>query len=97
MTPAWLLGSVAVGLALGAIYLGGLWLTVRSLPTMRQPAFWFLASFVLRVSIVLAGFYVIMQGRWERLIACMVGFLFARTILIRHLHDVGQAYSLTNT
>ncbi|REJ65763.1 MAG: ATP synthase subunit I [Planctomycetota bacterium] len=96
MNPAWIVGAVAVGIALGVIYFGGLWLTVRGVPTMRQPAFWFLVSFVLRMSVVLSGFYMVIGGRWERLVACMVGFLLARTLLIRHLRDVGQASSLPN-
>ena len=97
MNPAWIVGAVASGFAFGALYFGGLWLTVRSVPTMQQPAFWFLVSYVLRISVVLAGFYVVMGGRWERLVACMVGFFLARTLLIRHLRDVGQVSNLPNT
>ncbi len=94
MNPAWIIGAVATGFALGAIYFGGLWLTVRGVPTMQQPALWFLVSFVLRMSVVLAGFYFVMGGRWERLVACMVGFLLVRMLLIRHQRDVGQASKL---
>lgn len=94
MNPTWIIAAVMAGLALGAIYFGGLWLTVRSVPTMGQPAFWFFVSFVLRMSAVLAGFYAVMGGRWERLVACMVGFLLARTLSICHLRDVGQVSNL---
>lgn len=94
MNPAWIIGAVATGVALGAIYFAGLWLTTRAVPVMQQPTLWFLVSFVLRMSVVLAGFYVVMGGRWERLVACMVGFLLVRMLLIRHLRDVGQVSSL---
>lgn len=96
MNLAWMIGAVAGGFALGAIYFGGLWLTVRSVPTMRQPALWLMLSFVLRMSVVLTGIYFVMGGRWERLVACMVGFLLARTLLIRRLRDVGQVSNLPN-
>jgi len=48
---AWLAGG-----ALGAIFFGGLWWTVRKGVSSPQPALWFFGSLLLRMSIVLAGF-----------------------------------------
>ncbi len=42
-------------------------------------------SFALRMALVLAGFYLVMQGQWERLAVAMVGFLLVREILLRRL------------
>jgi F1F0 ATPase subunit 2 len=42
-----------------------------------------LVSFVIRTAVTLAGTFWVMDGRWERLAACMVGFLVARVILTR--------------
>jgi F1F0 ATPase subunit 2 len=40
---------------------------------------------MLRLGATVIIFYLIMDGHWERLLACTVGFLAARTLLIRRL------------
>ena len=76
------LASVA-GVALGTFFFGGLWWTVRRLVSTKRPALWFLGSLILRLSITLAGFYAIGQADWRRLLACMLGFMAARFVLLR--------------
>ena len=75
--------ALAAGMGLGIFYFGGLWLTVRRLPTARQPALLSLLSFFGRLGVVLFGFYLVMGGHWERLLVCLLGFLGARVILVR--------------
>jgi F1F0 ATPase subunit 2 len=75
--------ALAVGLLLGAIFFGGLWWTVRKGVFSNSPALWFLGSLLLRMSTVLAGFYWVGRGDWERLVACLVGFITARCIVMR--------------
>jgi F1F0 ATPase subunit 2 len=60
---------------LGAIFFGGLWWTVRKSRFVPRPALWFLGSLLLRMSITLAGFYLVSDGHWERLLACLLGFV----------------------
>ncbi len=67
-----------VGAMLGAIFFGGLWWTVREGIASAQPALWFLGSLLVRMSVVLAGFYYVGRGNWERLVACLLGFVVAR-------------------
>ena len=78
--PALLLACVA-GAVLGAVFFGGLWWTVQKSLTFRRPALWLFASLILRMSIALAGFYLVGQAQWERLMACLLGFLAARLIV----------------
>jgi len=78
MALAWV-----AGLFLGAIFFGGLWWTVRKGLISKQPAFWFLASMLLRTGIVLAGFCLIADHRLSRLVACLVGFVMARLVVTR--------------
>ena len=61
--------ALAAGVLLGAIFFGGLWLTVRKGVSSKQPALWFFGSLLLRMSIVLGGFYFVSGGHWERLLA----------------------------
>jgi F1F0 ATPase subunit 2 len=75
--------ALMAGLLLGAIFFGGLWWTVRKGISSKSPALWFLGSMVLRMGIVLAGFYFIGRGDWQRLVVCMLGFIIARIIVMR--------------
>ncbi|WP_295413511.1 ATP synthase subunit I [uncultured Thiodictyon sp.] len=75
--------ALLAGLVLGALFFGGLWWTVRQCLSSPTPARWLLGSLVIRTGIVLAGFYRVGDGQWERLVACLLGFLIARLILIR--------------
>lgn len=78
LTLAWI-----AGMLLGGVFFGGLWWTVRKGVSSRQPAVWFLGSLLLRMGIILAGFYLVGHGDWKRLVACLVGFIMARLVLMR--------------
>ena len=82
--------ALAAGIGLGVFYFGGLWLTVRRLPTAQRPALLSLLSFFARLGVVLSGFYLAMDGHWQRLLACLLGFLGARVILVRLLGPEGM-------
>ena len=91
MTQIWpLLLAVVVGLALGFVYFGGLWLTVQHLPQSRRPAVLSLVSLMIRLGLTLAVFYLVMAGRWERLLACLAGFLLMRLVLVRYWRPASQ-------
>jgi len=73
----------AAGLVLGAIFFGGLWWTVRRAMASSQPALWFVGSLLLRTGIVMVGFVVVSGGHAETMVACLVGFVIARFIVMR--------------
>jgi F1F0 ATPase subunit 2 len=75
--------ALAAGFLLGAIFFGGLWWTVRMGVSSKRPALWFLGSMLLRMGIVLFGFYFVGGGNWQRLVACLIGFIIARFCVIR--------------
>jgi len=77
--------AFGAGLVLGLVYFGGLWLTVRHLPRARRPGLLSVASLVVRLGLTLVAFYLVMGGRWERLLVALAGFLVMRTILVRRL------------
>lgn len=66
------------GLLLGVIFFGGLWWTIRKGLSSPRPGLLFLASAVLRMGIVVTGFYFISDHQWQRILACLVGFIMAR-------------------
>jgi len=75
--------ALVAGLLLGVIFFGGLWWTVRRGLFAGSPALWFLGSLLLRMGIVLAGFYFVGRGDWQRLLTCLLGFIIARFIVLR--------------
>jgi len=74
--------ALAMGILLGAVFYGGLWWTVHRGVSSERAALWFLASLVLRLSVVLAGFYFVSAGHWQRLLLCLLGFVTARLAVI---------------
>ena len=76
LTPA-----LAAGVLLGAFFFGGLWWTVRKGVSTQWPALWFLGSMLLRMSITLAGFYLVGRAHWERWLVCLLGFVLARILV----------------
>ena len=73
-----LLLAMAAGLALGAMFFGGLLWTVRRIVSSPRPALVVSVSLVLRMGLALAGFYLVSNGDWRRLLACLAGFAAAR-------------------
>ena len=78
-----LLLAFACGGLLGFLFFGGLWWTVRRGLASPKPALWFFASLMARMSVVLIGFYVVGDGHWQRLVACLFGFFTARLAVTR--------------
>jgi F1F0 ATPase subunit 2 len=73
-----LLAALAGGGALGAIFFGGLWWTVRKGVLSARPALWFLGSMLARTGIALGGIYLLAGHDWKRLLLCLCGFLIGR-------------------
>lgn len=72
-----LMAAVA-GAALGLVFYGGLWWTVRRAATFRRPGLSVLTSLLLRMSATLGGFYLVADREWARLLVCLLGFVLAR-------------------
>jgi F1F0 ATPase subunit 2 len=68
------------GIALGCLFFGGLWLTVKKAVGSKYTALWVLASAVSRTGIILIGFYFVADGSWQRLLICVLGFIVARFV-----------------
>ena len=78
-----ILGAFLAGGALGILFFGGLWWTIRTGLASPQPALWFSGSFLVRTAVVLLGFFFVAQGDWRRIAGCVAGFLGARLFVVR--------------
>jgi F1F0 ATPase subunit 2 len=83
----YLLMAFFVGLGAGLFYFGGLWWTVRRLPSARQPALFTFGSFFVRTGLSLAAFYFASGGRWERILVSLLGFIIVRGFLVRRMRS----------
>jgi F1F0 ATPase subunit 2 len=70
------------GIALGTLFFGGLWITVKIAVSSKIPAMWFFVSLCLRICITLLVFYYISQGSLQRLLLCVCGFVAARFMVV---------------
>jgi F1F0 ATPase subunit 2 len=81
--PAMLLLALGVGLLAGGVFFAGLWFTVRQLAVAKRPAALMLVSSLVRIAVVLGAFFLVGRGHLDRMLACLLGFLLARFIVIR--------------
>jgi F1F0 ATPase subunit 2 len=80
--------ALGAGVLLGAVFFGGLWLTVRRGLASSRPGIWFMGSMLLRTGIVVTGFYFLLRlpaDGWKILLAGLLGFLLARLAATRLL------------
>ncbi len=77
--------ALMAGAVLGVFFFGGLWLTLRQLPKTKQPMLLVFGSLLGRSIITVAGFYWVMGGSWQRLLAAAAGFILMRQLLIRRV------------
>jgi len=73
------------GFVLGVLYFLGLWLTLKDLPSTKRWGLKVFVSFIIRVSLLAAAFFYLMGQDWERMVALIMGFWFARMVMIRRL------------
>jgi F1F0 ATPase subunit 2 len=92
----WLAVSALAGALLGLAYFGGLWLTIKKLRQSARPAWLLAASYIIRLAVVLVGFYLVSAGRIERLAVSLLAFLIARFLMIRHFQPHPERSAETN-
>lgn len=84
-------GTFIAGLLLGMLFFGGLWLTLNGLERSRHPALRLLSSLLLRVTLVLIGFYAIAQlDAWQHLLTALAGFIASRWWMTRRLRAISH-------
>lgn len=80
-----ILSSGVAGIGLGVLFFGGLWWTVNRCVSAQRPGLLAFVSLILRMSVTLAGFHVVAGAQWQRLLACLVGFVVARFLATRFI------------
>lgn len=82
--------ALAAGMVLGLAYFLILWLTLQRISSSRMPVRLMIFSYAARLSLVLPGFYLVMDHRWQRAVSALAGFIIIRAILT---HTLGRQES----
>jgi F1F0 ATPase subunit 2 len=88
--PLSLAAALIAGIVLGAFFFGGLWWTVNKGLSSKRTALWFFGSMLVRMFIVVLGFYFILGDDWKRLLAGLLGFVIARMVVMRLTRETEQ-------
>lgn len=73
---------IAGGMMLGCFHFGGLWFTLQKFCTTKFNGLIFVVSFLLRSLVTIAGVFILGNGEWIGMIACLGGILIVRKIFI---------------
>lgn len=77
---------ILIGVVLGFIYFGGLWLTVRKLLFYRKSAVLVLLSFLIRNGFLIFALFLIgRKGEWVNLIFVLIGIIGTRWMFFKRL------------
>ena len=76
-----LLPALLAGIGLGIVFFGGLWLTIQKGLQSKKSGLIFTGSFIVRMTVILLGFYYVGANDWKMMLACLAGFLIARVAI----------------
>ena len=76
------------GILLGMVFFGGLYFTVERIQRVKHPALLMIFSLLLRMTMLLFGFYLLMNNRYQNLLAALVGVMISRFFLIQMFGNV---------
>ena len=91
-----LLLALLAGIGFGILFFGGLWLTVRKGLNSKSPTLIFMGSLILRVVLIVVGFYYVGANSWQRMLVCLLGFLIARIAITRMTNKDKQVEAIVN-
>jgi F1F0 ATPase subunit 2 len=82
------LAAFGIGLLLSGIHFGGLWLTVRLLPSCERPRLFFWSSYLARYAVTLYGVAQVMKHGGLAMTAAFIGFYLLRTFMLSRVSGV---------
>lgn len=75
--------SFVSGLLFGTLFFGGLWITVRQIPTTQRPSFLIIFSFLIRSVLVMLGFVLLFGWAQYYALVSFISMFFIRYVLIK--------------
>jgi F1F0 ATPase subunit 2 len=89
-----LLLAATLGALLAGVHLAILWLALRGVARAGQVGASFLASLLLRLAVVVAGFLgMALYGGWRAVAAGLIGFVAVRTLALGRIRgQIGEVH-----
>jgi F1F0 ATPase subunit 2 len=91
MNEELIITALLFGICLGAVYFGGLWITVELLPAFQRLTLVIVVSYLIRITLTMAGFYYILVIDWKQFVSCAIGFILVRQLIMRRVRSGGDA------
>lgn len=77
-----------VGVILGVVFFGGLQWTIARLAKVKYPTVFFMASLLIRMFILLCGFYLLKDGSYFNLPLALLGVFLVRIVMVSNAKKV---------
>ncbi len=71
-----------IGIILGIIFFGGLYLTVKKINQVKNPSVLFISSFIIRIALLLGGLYYISKKGYLGVLFALVGIILVKFVMI---------------
>ena len=71
-----------IGIVLGVLYFGGLYLSVERLNRVKHPSILMVLSFILRMGLLVVVFFYISKGGYKDILFTLGGLILVRFIMI---------------
>jgi F1F0 ATPase subunit 2 len=89
--------AYAAGSAIGMVYFGGLWITVKRMPAAAKPAVLFIASFLLRTAVLAASLILIaVLAEWYHVLFALGGIMTIKILLTAKSKNGGLKTTMRN-
>lgn len=79
--------SFLIGLLLGVLYFGGLYFSTQKFSSVKRPALFMILSFVLRMGILIAGFYYLSKSGYKNILIGLLGVMLVRFIMLFNIKN----------
>lgn len=76
-----------VGLILGVVYFGGLYLSVQMINTAKHPSLIMVLSFAIRMIILVTAFFFIAKNGIKHILLALVAVMLVRLVMTLKLKD----------
>lgn len=78
--------AVLIGIGVGVIYFGGLYISTQKINEVKHPSLLMMASFVIRMGIFVAVFFYLSRSGYKNILLALLGVMavrFAMTFTVK--------------
>ena len=73
--------AFGVGIILGLLFFGGLYITVQKMETMKNPGLLMILSFMARMGVLVIAFYFISKVGYKEVLSALAGVILTRFVM----------------